>query len=97
MRDLIAVAFIVLAAGALDVKASLFFVTLTVCRLVRFGLEAALAQAYGRQILAFEESAGFRGFILVLAALAIGLTTWSAVRLIRSTRARHAGGRFVRS
>ena len=36
----------VLAAGALGVNASTFFVTLIVCRLLRFGLEAALAVVY---------------------------------------------------
>jgi membrane protein YqaA with SNARE-associated domain len=39
----------VLAAGALDVKGRTFFVTLAVCRILRFGLEAALALAYGRR------------------------------------------------
>jgi membrane protein YqaA with SNARE-associated domain len=33
----------VLAAGALDVKTSTFFITLTVCRIFRFGVDAALA------------------------------------------------------
>src|SRR5882724_1549815 len=36
----------VLAAGALDVTPRTFFVTLAVCRILRFGLEAALAATY---------------------------------------------------
>src|SRR5882757_1940734 len=36
----------VLAAGALEVRTRTFFVALTVCRILRFGLEAALALAY---------------------------------------------------
>src|SRR4030095_10376751 len=38
----------VLAAGALEVKTKLFFVTLVMCRMLRFGLEAAFAQTYWR-------------------------------------------------
>ena len=41
----------VLAAGALDVTPRTFFVTLTVCRVLRFGLEAALALVYGNRIM----------------------------------------------
>jgi membrane protein YqaA with SNARE-associated domain len=77
----------VLAAGALDVNASFFFLTLMVCRIVRFGLEAALAQAYGRQILAVEQSAGFRTFVFALIALALALTALSGIQLVRSARA----------
>jgi len=78
----------VLTAGALEVKASLFFATLTICRILRFGLEAALARAYGRQILAVEQSTGFRTFIFVLMALAVALTVVSGIQLLRSTRGR---------
>src|SRR5262245_62135872 len=46
----------VLAAGALEVKASTFFITLAICRVLRFGLEAALAARYGRGVLAWLES-----------------------------------------
>src|SRR5438046_1945046 len=46
----------VLAAGALDVKQSMFFTTLTVCRLFRFGIEAALAAMYGKRIIAWMDS-----------------------------------------
>src|SRR4029078_7587138 len=37
--------------GALKVKPATFFVTLGVCRLLRFGLEAWLAVVYGRRFI----------------------------------------------
>src|SRR5689334_11151319 len=40
-----------LAAGALKVETSTFFMTLAISRLMRFGLEALLAVRYGRRIL----------------------------------------------
>jgi len=76
----------VLAAGALDVDASTFFVTLVVCRLFRFGIEAALAVVYGHSILRWFESDLFHDIVVGLIALAIVLTALSLVRLIRSTR-----------
>jgi membrane protein YqaA with SNARE-associated domain len=78
----------VLAAGALEVKASMFFVTLAVCRLARFGLEAALAVLYGRQIVAWLDSELFHDIVFGCVALAAALTVWSIVRLVRSTRPR---------
>ena len=42
---------IVLAAGALEVKAAAFFSTLAACRFLRFGIEAYLARRYGPQTL----------------------------------------------
>jgi membrane protein YqaA with SNARE-associated domain len=76
----------VLAAGALEVKTSLFFVTLAVCRLVRFGIEAALAAAYGRRILTWLDSDLFHNIVFACIVLALGLTVVSIVRLVRSTR-----------
>jgi len=76
----------VLAAGALDVDASTFFVTLVVCRLFRFGIEAALAVVYGHSILRWFESDLSYDIVVGLIALAIVLTALSLVRLIRSTR-----------
>jgi hypothetical protein len=54
----------VLAAGALGVNASTFFVTLVVCRLLRFGLEAALAVVYGPHILSWLESDLFHDIVI---------------------------------
>jgi membrane protein YqaA with SNARE-associated domain len=46
----------VLAAGALKVKVKTFFATVTVFRLVRFGLEAVLAVIFGRRVIAWLDS-----------------------------------------
>jgi membrane protein YqaA with SNARE-associated domain len=76
----------VLAAGALDVRPRTFFVTLVVCRLLRFGLEAALAVVYGPAILAWLESDLFHGLVAGSIVLAALLTVLSVVKLVRSTR-----------
>ncbi len=75
----------VLAAGALEVKTSIFFITLVVCRLVRFGIEAALAVVYGPRILAWLDSDLFHDIVAFSIVAAGGLTIVSIVKLIRST------------
>jgi membrane protein YqaA with SNARE-associated domain len=77
----------VLAAGALDVKARTFFATLTVCRLLRFGLEAALALAYGRRILTWLDSDLFHDIVTSCIAIAVALTLFSVRQVVRATRA----------
>jgi membrane protein YqaA with SNARE-associated domain len=74
----------VLAAGALEVKRPTFFVTLAVCRLIRFGLEAALALVYGRRIIAWLDSDLFHNFVFGCIAIATVLTILSIVRLVKS-------------
>jgi membrane protein YqaA with SNARE-associated domain len=76
----------VLAAGALEVKASMFFITLTVCRVVRFGIEAALAQRYGRRVIAIMDSDLFQDVVIFLMIVAFALTALSIIRLVRSSR-----------
>jgi membrane protein YqaA with SNARE-associated domain len=76
----------VLAAGALEVKTSLFFVTLTICRLLRFGVEAALAATYGHRVLSWLDSDLFHDIVSFFIAIAVVLTALSLVKLIRSTR-----------
>jgi membrane protein YqaA with SNARE-associated domain len=76
----------VLAAGALEVKPRTFFVTLAVCRIARFGLEAALAQAYGDRIMGWLESDLFHDVVMFFIAIAIALTVLSLVQIIRATR-----------
>ncbi len=76
----------VLAAGALEVRTTTFFITLVVCRMFRFGLETALALVYGRQILAWLDSEIFHDIVAVCIAIAIVLTIGSIVKLVRSTR-----------
>jgi membrane protein YqaA with SNARE-associated domain len=76
----------VLAAGALRVKQRLFFVILAVTRLLRFGLEAALALVYGRRIIAWLDSDIFKYIVFGCIVLAAALTTLSMVRVVRATR-----------
>ena len=76
----------VLAAGALEVKTSIFFVTLTVCRILRFGVEAALAATYGDGVLSWLDSDLFQDIVSFLIVVAVVLTALSIVNLIRSTR-----------
>jgi membrane protein YqaA with SNARE-associated domain len=76
----------VLAAGALEVKPRTFFVTLTVCRLLRFGLEATLAILYGRRILTWLDSDLFHEIVMCFVVIAIALTALSIVQVVRATR-----------
>jgi membrane protein YqaA with SNARE-associated domain len=76
----------VLAAGALEVKTKTFFVTLTVCRIFRFGLEAALAKRYGPRILAWLDSDLFHMIVSFFIVIAVALTALSLVRIVQSTR-----------
>jgi membrane protein YqaA with SNARE-associated domain len=76
----------VLAAGALEVRTTTFFITLAVCRIFRFGVEAALAVVYGKQILSWLDSDIFHDIVAACIALAIVLTIVSILKLVRSTR-----------
>jgi membrane protein YqaA with SNARE-associated domain len=76
----------ILAAGALEVPAAPFFTSLAACRLLRFGLETALAVRYGRSILQWLDSDIFQGVVTGCIVLAVVLTTVSIVRVVRSTR-----------
>ena len=76
----------VLAAGALEVDAQTFFLTLVACRVFRFGLESVLAVVYGRSVLAWLDSDLFHDIVTFFIALAAVLTTMSIVKLVRSTR-----------
>jgi membrane protein YqaA with SNARE-associated domain len=78
----------VLAAGALEVAPRTFFVTLTVCRIFRFGLEAVLAVVYGRHILAWLDSELFHDVVMLFALIAIALTIFSLIQVVRATRSR---------
>ena len=80
----------VLAAGALEVKASMFFITLAVCRLLRFGIEAALARRYGTHILRWLESDAVRDVVSTFMVLAVVLTALSIARLVRTSSPRAA-------
>jgi membrane protein YqaA with SNARE-associated domain len=79
----------VLAAGALKVKRRLFFIVLAVTRVIRFGLEAALALVYGRRIIAWLDADTFRYIVFGCIVLALLLTALSIVRVVRATRPAH--------
>jgi membrane protein YqaA with SNARE-associated domain len=77
---------VVLAAGALDVSRYLFFITLLVTRIVRFGLEALLAVWFGKRILSWLESDLVQNVITVLIVIAVLLTVTGIVKIVRSSR-----------
>lgn len=76
----------VLAAGALGVRPAVFFSTMVIMRLLRFGIEALLAVAYGQRILAWLQSRLFENVIAVLVVGAVLLSVWSVTKLVRSSR-----------
>jgi membrane protein YqaA with SNARE-associated domain len=76
---------IVLAAGALDVRRSTFFATLTVCRFVRFGGEAFLARRYGPETLEWLDSPVVEYVVLGFLGLGVLLTAVTIVRLVRTS------------
>jgi len=75
----------ILAAGALEVSPSIFFMTLALTRLLRFGVEATLAFFYGRQIIGWLESATFQYIGIGLFVFAIVATAIGAIQLVRKT------------
>lgn len=76
----------ILAAGALEVDVTTFLVTLAICRLLRFGLEALLAAIYGRSLLTWFESDFFHDIVITMGALGVALTIVSIVKLVTSSR-----------
>jgi membrane protein YqaA with SNARE-associated domain len=87
----------VLVAGALKVDTWLFFVTLFVTRLLRFGGEAVLAYFYGRHIVRWLTSDTFEyigiGFVLIMV---IG-SAIATVQVIRKSRGHRRNVRKVRA
>jgi len=79
----------ILAAGALTVDVTTFFMTLAVCRLIRFGIEALLAALYGRALLTWFESDIFHDIVIALCVLGLALTVVSIARLFMSSRSPH--------
>jgi membrane protein YqaA with SNARE-associated domain len=80
----------VLTSGAFRANAWMFFMTLAGVRVLRFGVESALAAHYGRRVLAIMESRTFTVIVGVMIALAVIGTVVSAVAVYRGTRARRA-------
>ena len=80
----------VLAAGALAVSPRTFFVTLTACRILRFGAEAGLAAVYGRRIIGWLDSDVFHDIVMFVIVVAALLTTMSLVKIVRTSGRRPA-------
>src|SRR5215470_13254554 len=80
----------VLAAGALKVDTLLFFITLFLTRVLRFGVEAVLAYFYGRKIIGWLRSDTFEYIGTALFVAAIIGTIVTTIQLIRKSRA-HRG------
>jgi membrane protein YqaA with SNARE-associated domain len=76
----------VVAAGALKVRAWLFFTTLIGARLFRFGLEGYLAARFGRRILSWLDSDLVQNLVLACIVLGVGLTGWTLWKFFRSAR-----------
>ena len=83
----------ILVGGALKVSPSLFFATLGLTRLLRFGVEAVLAYFYGRQIIGWLKSATVEYVGIALFAVTVVGSAITAIQLIRSTRLHRAGAR----
>ena len=86
----------ILAAGALEVSPPIFFITLGLTRLLRFGVEAILAFLYGPQIIEWLQSTTFEYIGMALFAIAVLATTIGVVQLIHKTRAHRAPSRDIR-
>lgn len=80
----------VLASGAIRANAWSFFLMLAGVRLLRFGVESALAARYGRGLLAIMRSTTFTVIIGVMIALAVIGTVVSAVAVYRGSKSRRS-------
>jgi membrane protein YqaA with SNARE-associated domain len=78
----------VLTSGAFRANAWIFFSTLAAVRLLRFGVESALAARYGRRVLRVMESPTFTVIITVMIVLAVAGTIMSAVTVYRGSKRR---------
>jgi len=77
----------ILAAGALEVKTTMFFSTLVGCRLFRFGLESYLAQRYGRGIVErWLNSDIVRDIVAVFILAALTVSAVMIVKLVKMAR-----------
>jgi membrane protein YqaA with SNARE-associated domain len=76
----------VLAAGALEVDTSIFFVTLGLTRLLRFGAEAVLAYFYGRHIIRWLRSDVVEYIGIGFVVIAVMGTVITTIQVIRKSR-----------
>jgi membrane protein YqaA with SNARE-associated domain len=76
----------VLTSGALEVNRRRFFGVFGAARVVRFGVEAALARRYGRRVLDVMESDAFHIVVIGFILVAVAGTVVSVVAVWRRTR-----------
>jgi membrane protein YqaA with SNARE-associated domain len=82
----------VLTSGALGMNAWWFFSTLAAVRVVRFGIESALARRYGSQIIRWMKTPTFETVVGIFIALAVIGTIVSAIALVRGSKTRPTRG-----
>jgi membrane protein YqaA with SNARE-associated domain len=85
----------VLASGAFGMNPWTFLSALTGIRVLRFGVESALAAHYGSQILRWMRTPLFTGVVGAFIALAVVGTIVSAIALARGTRPHQRRARHV--
>ena len=85
----------ILASGASRLNPWMLLPALGLVRLIRFGVEGALAARYGQGILTWMESRTFTLVVIALAVLAIGGTIVSAVAVHRSVKAEKGATRHA--
>jgi membrane protein YqaA with SNARE-associated domain len=78
----------VLASGAFEVSRTAFFLTVAAVRMLRFAVEAWLAQHYGRGIVSWMESQTFRAVIWGFVAIVVVGTGYSIYRIVRNKPSR---------
>jgi membrane protein YqaA with SNARE-associated domain len=77
---------LVLASGALEVSRTTFLTTLAGVRLLRFGLEAAVAARYGRSVLRWLNSDIVETSVTAFLVLALVISAISLYKFFRSSR-----------
>lgn len=82
----------VLTSGALAMNPWSFLSTLAAVRVLRFGVESALASRYGSQIIRWMKTPTFEAIVGIFIALAVIGTIVSAIALVRGSKERVIGG-----
>jgi membrane protein YqaA with SNARE-associated domain len=86
----------VLTSGACRVNAWTFLVTLAAVRVMRFGMEGALAAYYGRRIIiTWMKSPSFTVVVGIVTGMAVIGTVISAIAVYRSTRTKRPPPQIV--
>jgi membrane protein YqaA with SNARE-associated domain len=76
----------IMVASALQCSRTKLFAAVFVGRLVRFGIEAVLALYFGRQIIAYLNSAVIEYVVYALIGIAVVLSSMSLIRWLRRTK-----------